>query len=552
MGKHGFPHASRLSQALAGFVCSRGCRGATRLVVKALVFAGVLAAVVGMAAAASSAPPQWLPVRDLSGPGADAVIPDIAVGPKGNTIVVWAQAKDSSWTVQAVERPGGGSWGAPVPLSEPSNQVASPQVAIAGSHVVAVWERHIDRNLIVEESDRDPTTHAWGTPTSLSTSGRDAQAPRIAVDASGSPIAVWASVNLAGWTVQAAYRPAGGTWQAPVSLEGPQAGTAAPDVVLDTTGRAVAVWASTSGSGWRVHAASRGTDGFWSQATAISGPDATGSIAPQLALEGTNDVTAVWSRSLGTSSVLESATRSAATGAWSPARQLFPTGPDAFAPQIAVNKRGDGVIVWTSSDQSGLSVVASVRPAGRAWGPPTVLATATSGAVAPQVAIDARGDALAVWTHSTGGFSRVQAANRTAGSGAWSAPRTLSKAGTDALTPQVALDNEGDGAISWARYDGQTFVIQGEGYDGSGPELNKLSIPATGVVGKKLTFAVTATDVWTTVRTVRWSFGDGSAGSGRATGHVYKRPGRFAARVTATDAFGHVSSVRRWVKISQA
>ena len=491
-------------------------------------------------------------MRDLSDPGADAVIPDIAVDAKGNVTVVWAQTKDSSWTVQAVERPAGGSWSAPVALSTPAGQVASPQLAIAGTNVVAVWQRYDGKNLIAQAADRDPKTNAWSPPVSLSGSGRDAQGPRIAVNAAGDAVAVWASVGLSGWSTQAAYRPHGGTWLPAVPLQPSTVGTAAPDVVIDGTGRATSVWAQTSGSGWRVWASSRGTDGTWPKAVAISGPDAAGSIAPQLALEGNNDVIAVWSRKIGTSAVIESATRSAATGAWSPAQQLFPPGPDALSPVIAVDKRGDGVLVWTSAGQSGLSVVASLRPAGKAWGVPVVLATTATGALAPQVAMDARGDVLVVWQRFAGVHEDVQASSLMAGAKSWSAPRTLSKAGADALTPQVALADEDDGAVAWARYVGQSFVIQGEGYDGSGPVLNKLTIPTSGVVGKKLVFAVTPVDVWASVRTVRWRFGDGAAGSGRLTGHVYKRPGRYQASVTATDAFGHVRTVRRWVKILSA
>ena len=267
---------------------------------------------------------------------------------------------------------------------------------------------------------------------------------------------------------------------------------------------------------------------------ALSGPDATGSITPQLALEGSGDATAVWSRSLGSVSVIESTTRSASTGAWTPVAQIFPTGADALAPSIAVDKRGDGVIVWTNSDQSGLSVLASYRRPGKAWGAPVVLSGPAAGPIAPQVALDARGDAVVVWTRTIGGFS-VQSAGLRGGGNTWSAARTLSKVGADSLTPQVALDGGGDGAVAWARYDG---VIQGEGYDGNGPTLSKLSIPLTGVVGKRVTFAVSPKDTWTAVRTIRWSFGDGAAGTGRATGHVYTRPGTYTARVTAVDAFG--------------
>jgi len=520
-------------------------------VVKALVVACAMTAVVAAAGAApvtSPAPPKWLSTRDLSDPGADAVIPDVAVDSRGNLVVVWVQAKASNWIVQAVERPVGGKWSAPQALSVPADHVASPQVAIAGSNTVAVWERYDGKNLIAQASDRDAKTGTWAVATSLSPSGRDADSPRVAVDARGDAVTVWASVNLSGWTVQSAYRPAGGTWGNAIALEPPQQGTAAPDVVLDSSGRAVAVWASTSGAGWTVHTAYRGAAGSWSAAMVLSGPDASGSIAPQLGLEGSGEVTAVWSRSIGTSTVIESATRDAVGGAWSAPRQISPNGPDALAPLIAVNNRGDAAIVWTSSDKSGLGVMAAVRKPGKDWGPPASLAV--FGPFAPQIALDARGDALAVWSHSTGGNSRVQAASLAAGSTFWSQARNLSKQGSDALTPKVTLDPDGDGAVVWTWYDGQTFVVQGVGYDGSGPALDKLVVPASGVVGKRLTFAVTPKDVWAAVRTIRWSFGDGSVGQGRLTGHAYARPGRYAAQVTATDSFGHVRAVRRWVRIS--
>jgi hypothetical protein len=216
-----------------------------------------------------------------------------------------------------------------------------------------------------------------------------------------------------------------------------------------------------------------------------------------------------------------------------------------------VNKRGDGILVWTSSDpKSGLSVVASFRPAGKSWGKPVVLVPSATGAPAPQPAIDGKGNALVVWARTISGVSRVQGTYRAVAGNVWAVRRSLSKVGADSVTPQVALDADGDGAVAWARVAGQAFVIQGDGYDATGPVLNKLLIPANGAAGKKVVFGVTPIDVWSALRTIRWSFGDGSTGSGRLTGHVYKRPGRYAVTVTATDSFGHARSVKRWVQVS--
>jgi hypothetical protein len=512
----------------------------------------LLALGAGAAPAAAPPAPKLLPPRNLSQTGADAVIPAVASDAKGNTVVVWAQAKGSEWTVQAAYRPAGGSWGPPRALSVPANNVASPQVAMAGTHVVAVWSRFDGKNLITQTADRDPKTGTWGIPTSLSSSGRDTQAPRVAVDARGDTVALWASVSLPGWMVLAAYRSAGGPWQPTVPLDSAQVGTAAPDVTIDGKGVATAVWTATTGSGWHVNGSTRLPDGTWTSEVALSGDDPSGSIAPQVAVERSGDVTAVWSRSVGARTILEQSTRSAVNDNWSASRQIFIGIPNAIAPQIATNNRGDGVLVWTSSTKAGLSVMSSVRRAGKPWGAPRMLVPTGVGPLAPQIALDAQGAALAVWAHSVGGLSRVQAAVLPATGSTWSPPRTLSKAGADAVTPQVALDSDGDGAVTWARYDGRSFVVQGAGYDGAGPVLDKLTVPTTGVVGRRLSFSVAPRDVWSAVGAIHWAFGDGAVGSGKLTSHVYAQPGSYNAQVTATDLAGRARTLRRTVTISAA
>ena len=266
----------------------------------------------------SPLPPKLVTPRNLSANGADAVIPSVATDAKGNTVVAWAQARGSDWTIQAVYRPAGGSWGLPRGLSMPANHVASPQVAIAGTNVVAVWERFDGKNLIAQTADRDPKTGTWGIPTSLSAGGRDAQAPRIAIDARGDTAAVWASVGLQGWTIQAAYRPGGGSWLPTAVLDAPQVGTGCArrrrrqrrrrDRRLDgDDGQRLA----------RVRllpAGRRQLDEGGLPLGCRSERIACAAARPR-ALRAT--CTAVWSRSVGAIIVPELSTRSAATGAWS-------------------------------------------------------------------------------------------------------------------------------------------------------------------------------------------------------------------------------------------
>ena len=340
--------------------------------------------------------------------------------------------------VQSAYRPVGGPWGAPLALSTPAGRVAAPQVAAAGRTVVATWVRYDGKDLITQVADRDSKTGAWSTPRSLSPTGRDAQVPEIAVDAHGDTVVVWTDVGSTNWTIKAAYRDAGGTWGETSVLEGPELGTSVPAVVIDSAGSPTAVWAASSGTGWAVHSSSRTSSGAWSKPVVVSGLDATGSIAPQLALAGNGDVTAVWSRAVAATTLLEWATRSASAGTWSTPKELFP-GATGVEPQIAANARGDGVILWTDSGATGFVLKASARRPGKAWGKATVLASAASGILSPRIAVDGEGGGVAVWSHPTGGATRVEATSLRAGTTRWAAARDLSSPLGDAVTPQVAV-----------------------------------------------------------------------------------------------------------------
>ncbi len=64
------------------------------------------------------------------------------------------------------------------------------------------------------------------------------------------------------------------------------------------------------------------------------------------------------------------------------------------------------------------------------------------------VAVDAQGDATAVWTQFEGTEEILEAATRPAGGG-WSAPVQLSQAGEQPLSPKVVVSPDGDAAVVW-------------------------------------------------------------------------------------------------------
>jgi hypothetical protein len=123
----------------------------------------------------------------------------------------------------------------------------------------------------------------------------------------------------------------------------------------------------------------------------------------------------VWSRSDGTNSIVQSAVRAAASGAWQAPVDLSAAGQEAFDPQVAVDSQGNAVAVWYRYDGTSYVVQGAVRPAASGvWQAPVDLSAADEDAVHPQVAVDSQGNAVAVWSRYNATSYIVQSAVRLA------------------------------------------------------------------------------------------------------------------------------------------
>jgi hypothetical protein len=130
------------------------------------------------------------------------------------------------------------------------------------------------------------------------------------------------------------------------------------------------------------------------------------------------------------------------------------TGSDSgFAPRVAVNASGNAVAVWTESRGSVGSIVsARYSSASGTWTAPVPIESNTQSADRPEVAIDVNGNAQAVWTqkidasetHASGYTARFDAA-----AGSWGAPLLFEQSTESAFAPLVGLDDTGRALIAW-------------------------------------------------------------------------------------------------------
>jgi len=300
---------------------------------------------------------------------------------------------------------------------------------------------------------------AWLAPVNLSEAGETTARPQVAVDAQGDAVAVWEHSNGIDYVVQASVRPAGGSWQTPVDLSESVPSQLNPRVAVDPGGEAIAVWRLTSG-GARVQASVRPAGGSWQTPVDLSeaGKEAGG---PDVALNPQGEAIVTWTGSHGGNSIVQASARPAG-GSWQTPVELskVKAGENAGSASVALDSKGDAVAVWERSNESAYVVQASERPAGGSWQTPLDLSGPAAEPTDEQVAIDSQGDAVAVWQFWNGEPHGVQASEMPAG-GSWQTPLDISESGMLSLHPSVAVDPGGDAIATWEVDEGAGhFVAQ--------------------------------------------------------------------------------------------
>jgi hypothetical protein len=140
-----------------------------------------------------------------------------------------------------------------------------------------------------------------------------------------------------------------------------------------------------------------------------------------------------------------------------PADGISPADHDARLPRVAMDVKGDAVVVWSEADGAGNNAVYLSEYRDGVWKHPAGLADHISPAGQdtgfPAVAMSANGDAVVAWNQSDGVDRRLYKSEYR--HGAWTHPVSLSDCvdvagGENAQFPEVAMDDAGDTIIVWA------------------------------------------------------------------------------------------------------
>jgi hypothetical protein len=248
-------------------------------------------------------------------------------------------------------------------------------------------------------ANRFTTSGGWETAQPVEDSSEAAEKPSIAIDSNGNALALWNEFDGVAFNIMASrFTPASG-WSVARAIEINAGNAEEPQVVFDANGNAMAVWVQPS-NGFRSIWANRFTVGVgWGIAQLIESQDTGHAARPSLAVEPNGNAMVVAGILNGAAADIWAIRFVPATGWGAP--QLIEGNPNGAADaRVAIDANGNAVAVWRQID--GPTNVWSNRftPA-TGWAAAQLIEADNQGTGAetePSINFDASGNAVAVWS----------------------------------------------------------------------------------------------------------------------------------------------------------
>lgn len=342
---------------------------------------------------------------------------------------------------------------------------------------VVVWQQSDGANTQIFYSLL--LNNIWTHPTNLadniSPDGTDATRPKVAIDNQGNIVVTWLQSDGANvQAFRAEYRL--GVWALPVnasdniSPEGQDVMDG--EVSMDNNGNTLILWRQSDGANTQIFK-SEYRLGIWTDPVNLAdniSPDGKNAFNPTSYLDDSGQSIIVWRQlnNVNRNSIFKAEYR---LGVWtypaSTADFISNAATNAFDPEVAMDNDGQAIIVWRQLDGLGgnFQVYKAEYRLG-AWSFPVNLgdniSVDTTNALNPEVSMDDNGQAVIVWYQNNGLNNMAYRAEYRLG--AWSFPAVLgdhySPAGQDVGSPKIDLNNSNQALGVWKQSDGvnqQTF-----------------------------------------------------------------------------------------------
>ena len=331
--------------------------------------AGPYYAIYGAAAHVGEA---WSAPVQIS--SANSYFTEVGLDQDGNGVAVWQQQLDARNLCLATASftPGSG-WSDAAKLSDASQVMMAPELATGSNgRMVAAWQSSSSQGSyfrLVIQGAYYSAGAGWSAPVTLTDPTHDSVTACVGVSSTGEALVVWGGgFGASGDQLGAVTLSADGTWGSPVVISGDRVGAAHPDFSMNDSGQAVVAWEAPVGSDIAAMALIREADGTWGTITELA---ATNGHLPEVAINNSGKAVAIWTENGESDARIKAAFY--LDGSWSSPVYISDAGQTASQPEVRVNTDGSAVAAWQSGLNNEAIIVSAVMGTDNVWGAPVII-----------------------------------------------------------------------------------------------------------------------------------------------------------------------------------
>lgn len=400
---------------------------------------------------------MWGEAVVIDGEDVAAGFADIAINDKGCAIAGWFQYDISEQSIWAnIYTPGQG-WAAAELVQSSAELLSylSPKVGIdINGNAITVWLQSTG-SIYNVWANVYKAGEGWGTAEMIE-DDIEAYTYDVSMSADGHAVAVWEKSD----DIYASHYVPDEGWTTPQIIDNHPYSASYPQVAMDEKGNAMAVWKQSDLSYPRIWANYYTAGDEWGTAEAIVSVD-DGSDMPHVAMNRNGDAAAVWHQEnyirSGNLKGLWANHYRPGEG-WGTAQFLSEDENNVKFPQVALDGKGNAVAVWHEFNGTVDNIWANHYRTGSNWFIAELLEMDDAGnAQNPQIAADANGNFIVVWPQSDGTLTNIWTKHYSVDHG-WDSSMMLELDDTgNGYFPKISMNSGGDAAAVWTQADGRTY-----------------------------------------------------------------------------------------------
>jgi len=266
-----------------------------------------------------------------------------------------------------------------------------------------------------------------------------------------------------------------GQWSTAQNIETVAENASFPQIATDPSGNAIAVWMQEFEGQSRIwtNRYNKETDN-WTTASLIENTVAEGSAQfPQIAMDKNGNGLVVWKQNQGFNYSIWSSYYNFSDSTWSDAQLIGIVDEASVAySEVVFDNQGNAIAVWNQTDGDENSIWANRYSAiNNSWGIAEAIEQTIDDTYEPKIAIDNNGNALVIWHQRDGAVKSIWANRYSAINNSWGTPVVIETGDGDARladgvsNAQIAIDTAGNGIAVWSQNDGTEDSIWVNRYD---------------------------------------------------------------------------------------